>query len=63
MDKSTRNCIKWLKRESLRRKLCDAYLFDIQIFETDTLCKSLSTASRNANLEDFMHKIGGVYQE
>ena len=63
MDKATRQCINWLKRESIKQKLIGVYALDIEFTETDTMISNNSTVSKDINLAEFMHKIGGVYRE
>ncbi len=35
---------------------------ELKMFETDTMISDITTVSKDVNLAEFMHKIGGVYR-
>jgi len=57
--------MNWFYREQKRLK-CIVQLNamdELSFTETDTIISNLSTVSKDCNLSEFMHKIGGAYTQ
>ena len=51
----------WIMYQKFTNSLMDMALMEFR--ETDTMISDIHTISKDVNLAEFMHKIGGVYQE
>ena len=61
MDKGTRQVKDWqVWRNDIHAML---QTVGMEIKETDTIISNIHTVSKDINLAEFMHKIGGVYRE
>ena len=61
MDKGTRQVKSWLNIQREINALLE--MAGMKFRETDTVISALDTVSKDINLAEFMHKIGGVYRE
>ncbi len=59
MDKGTRQVKSWLRWQREINALLE--MAGMKFRETDTVISALDTVSKDINLAEFMHKIGGVY--
>ena len=54
----------WFRRETRRLKEINRLerMNELKMFETDIMISDITTVSKDVNLAEFMHKIGGVYR-